>query len=473
MSGRTFIPLLLVPLASALLIGVVMFTALRTLTEGGSAEFRRNNALSWIAVLEDGPLQGSIERYRKDHPDSRMLHTHVWVVDDQGHLLEASTPNPLPESWSSLPHPVGDHELALAYRFLSLTPTATVVRLAGPAPRYAVLASPREERAHRHDVMEILLLGSALAFSALIAMLLIFVYLRIKSRQAREVLLRLERGDLKARFAIKHFDQIGNLMLDFNRMADEIERLVGRLAETEQARKTIFQELSHDLRTPLTSLRASIDTLALHWKEMPEDHRAEVLTVSQLETRYFMELMESLLFIAQMDEPRYKTTTEQVSLLDLVQEELHIRQTQETGDGSRISWELIQDSNSKASIAGDPHLLRRLVRNALENASRFAKTRVTVELKQEGAQLCLRIRDDGPGMTPDEIAMFGKARSRRVVYPGNQRHVSLGLGSVIMSKIVALHQGTLIIESAGGSGSTATGTTVEIRLPRAFGAAGA
>ena len=116
-------------------------------------------------------------------------------------------------------------------------------------------------------------------------------------------------------------------MLDFNRMAQEIERLVGRLQETEKARRMIFQELSHDLRTPLTSLRTAIDTLAAHGEQMTPIQRKEIITVCQAEISYYMEILEALLFIAQMDEPRYKKDTEAVNLSELLNAELQIRRS--------------------------------------------------------------------------------------------------------------------------------------------------
>jgi K+-sensing histidine kinase KdpD len=218
-------------------------------------------------------------------------------------------------------------------------------------------------------------------------------------------------------------------------------------------------------------LRTSIDTLALHWREMTDEDRSEVLAVSQTETAYFMELMESLLFMAQMDEPRYKKSTQQVSLLRLVEEELRIRQATELARSSEVRWELDQrDPKVKAMIAGDPHLLRRLIKNALENAARFASSRVKLRLWEQVDTVVLQIEDDGPGMTPEEISQFGKTRSRRLVNPRGASHVSLGLGSVIMIKILAIHQGTLEIKSAGGisQGGSATGTQLEIRLPRSL-----
>src|SRR6185437_14301757 len=123
--------------------------------------------------------------------------------------------------------------------------------------------------------LQLALLVFLFGVSILIAMVITYFYLRKKSGEARVVLAKLEKGDLRARFEIKRLDEIGSLMVDFNRMASEIERLVHRIQETETARKILLEELSHDLRTPLTSLNTSVDTLNDHWEEMPREEQQE------------------------------------------------------------------------------------------------------------------------------------------------------------------------------------------------------
>ncbi len=459
-----FIRFLLASIAAALGLGVLTLLALRALSENMNIEFRRHLLFSLESAFENGPIEGGAERYEAAHPGGKFFRPRFWVVSGEGQILTSNNRNELPEVWAGLSRPEGIHEVALSYRLLGLTPSLTVMRLATETPgnpTYLVVSTPQESRAYQRDFLQIFLFGSALAFSAVISMLITFFYLRHKSKEAREVLLRLERGDLKARFQIKHFDEMGSLMLDFNRMASEIERLVGRLQETEQARQTLFQELSHDLRTPLTGLRASIETLAFHWREMKTPQRDEILNVCRAEVSYFTELLESLLFIAQIDEPKYRKTNDEVDLVDIIASEISVREKSD----AKIRWNFSPVGFGKARVPGDSHLLRRLIRNALENAGRFAKTAVRVELLVDGPELLLKIQDDGPGMTREAIDEFGQPRTRRVVSIQDLSHVSLGLGSVIMKKILDLHQGKLQIKTSQ-DGSSTKGTSIEMRFVR-------
>ena len=469
MRKRTLLKFLVASTACALALGIVTLFVLRAFTESSTTEFRRHLLLSLTSILESGPLVGAIDRYEQSHPGSHLFRGKVWVLSYKGEVITSNTDAPLPTKWERIPKPEAPHEIRFIYPLLGLAPSATVIRLVSVSPTFLVLAPQREDRAHRRDFLQVLLFGAALAITALISMLMTFFYLRRKSKEASDVLLRLERGDLKARFQIKNFDEMGSLMLDFNRMAQEIEHLVGRLQDTEKTRRMIFQELSHDLRTPLTSLRASIDTLAAHGEEMTADQRKEIISVCQAEISYYMEILEALLFIAQMDEPRYKKATQAVNIGELLNAEVQIQKKGELASSSGIEWELkLQMPEAKATVPGDPQLIRRLIRNALENSGRYAQSKVGVTLLERGTDLVLQVQNDGPSITPEEIKQFGQPRNRRIIWGENGHHISLGLGSIIIKKIIDLHHGFLSIKSLEeGNQPDGRGTLLEIGLPRA------
>jgi signal transduction histidine kinase len=460
MTKWTYIRFIGVGMVCALILGALTLISFREFTENSTNEFRKGAALTLAKTLEINPKE-ALDLQEKLHPDSRPFRSKIWIVDSAGAIIATNNRDSLPRSWTNMPKPQKEHEIDLGYRLLGLTPAFTIIRLASPEPTFLVMASAREDQIRKNNFLKILIVGLALAFSAIISMLMTFFYLRRKSKEAREILLRLEHGDLKARFQIRHFDEIGSLMLDFNRMASEIERLVGRLEQAEQARKTLFQELSHDLRTPLTSLRTSIDALALHWEQMPSLDRKEIISVSQAEISYFTELLENLLFIAQMDEPKYKKNSDAVNIVDIIDSEVRTYQATALSSNQGPKFELSIERNFKTLLSGDAHLIRRLVKNLLENARRFAKTCVTITLVEEDTMVLIQIQDDGPGMSAEDIENFGKPRQRRLLDVTNLAHVSLGLGSTIVKKILELHKGTLKIKSSKG-----TGTLIQIELPK-------
>ena len=270
-------------------------------------------------------------------------------------------------------------------------------------------------------------------------------------------LARLEKGDLKARFEIKKADEIGSLMLDFNRMASEIERLVHQVQQTEKARKDLLEELSHDIRTPLTTLKTSIETLSEHLEEMPKEQQRDFLRMSRTELNYFLHLIEDLFFIADLGEPRYKKTTQEIDLAAVLSTEVEGRRAQKHLRPIRWLYEEPELSN-RPVVLGDPILIQRLLKNSLDNSAKHAESTVTVRIESVDDAFRILIEDDGTGISDEAISLFGQRKKQRIHFNNsfnnslndnlkdNTDSISLGLGSVIMKTIVELHGGELRIE---------------------------
>ncbi len=267
-----------------------------------------------------------------------------------------------------------------------------------------------------------------------------------------DVMLQLKKGNLKARFPVQQADELGQAMERFNAMADEIETLVERLRTTERSRMALLQDLTHDLRTPIASLKNLLSTLQK--PALAADAHAELLALAQRETEYFERLVEDLLVLAQVSEPQYKASSDRVDLKVLLDDEAD---SVALGEGPKTI--LVEGEN--LTVAGDPHLLRRLVRNALENAYTFAQDEVRASVQRHGTELQITIVDDGPGFTAEGLRDFGERRASRVLRRTAEGRLSVGLGSVIMRTVAELHRGRLRAYNRGD----AQGAAVEITLP--------
>lgn len=310
------------------------------------------------------------------------------------------------------------------------------------SPEYSlkVYISPFDKRMRPHGrppegaffILALVLFGSIAVGIALSLFTLTF-YLRRRANQIAEVMEQLKSGDLKARFQINQMDEAGLLMVKFNEMAAEIERLVTNIKEAESARTELLQELAHDLRTPVASMKNFLETLFYHDEKLTNEKRKNLLSLASNEVNYFEKLVEDLLFLSGVRElPVSKRKL--VSLKNLVQMELDIL------DNPTITTELI--ANEDYEVFGDEHLLRRLVKNALTNAIRHAQTRVVVTIKKEESNTTLSILDDGKGLESSELATFGDKKFSRK-FSSEKDHISIGLGAVIMKKIITLHEGVM------------------------------
>ncbi len=284
---------------------------------------------------------------------------------------------------------------------------------------------------------------------------IIFRSLRAAGSQADEVISELKRGNLKARFPIQRRDEIGAAMQRFNSMADEIEKLVDRLRQAENSRNNLLQELTHDLRTPVASLRTLLEGLFRSVSMNVEER--EIAELAEREVEYLGKLVEDLLLLAQLSEPRFKASQGLVDILAMLEDE---GDAIERKRDSKIEIKTYIHVE-QVLVQGDEHLFQRLFRNALENAYAYAKNKVAVEVKETGSGFIeIKIQDDGDGFSPEELARFGERREQGSGRKTRNGKPSLGLGSVIMKSVALLHGGRIAASNATGGGAI-----VEILLP--------
>lgn len=391
---------------------------------------------------------------------------HFDIVNPDGSVVYPPG-DKLPFMWNNVEKPDEEYGYESAGEVPGGHGARGLIRFSGPPTQFLYVAIERHGTDHRQIVF--FSTFAALVISVLLgigfAMVLLFRTLRERALQADFVLNQLQSGNLKARFRIGRMDELGAAMSRFNRMADEIERLVDRLKAVEKSRMTLLQELAHDLRTPVASLKNMLETMLTRGASLDAKIREELLTLSVREAEYFERLVEDLLVLAQVTEPRYRAGADRVSLDELVEEEAE-SVAAHAGANTRGGTPVALRTNISTGLPvvyGDTHLLRRMVRNALVNAFSFAKKEVAVTLDrgEDGGELRLEVRDDGDGFTPEALATFGERRASRMLDVRHPDRLSVGLGSVIMRTVAQLHRGR--VEAANVA--SGAGATVTIHIP--------
>lgn len=218
-------------------------------------------------------------------------------------------------------------------------------------------------------------------------------------------------GDLSARVAVEGNDEVAQLATRFNHAAGRIEALVG-------AHKALLANASHELRTPLARIRMAVELM----KESADPKRKAGLDqdIAELDA-----LIDELLLSSRLDAVSELDSHEDVDLLALAAEET-------------ARYERAQLSGDAASVRGDPRLLRRLLRNLLENADRHGVPPIQVTLTHEAACVTIVVADQGPAIAADQCERLFEPFYRRADARENR---GVGLGLALVRQIARRHGG--------------------------------
>jgi signal transduction histidine kinase len=231
-------------------------------------------------------------------------------------------------------------------------------------------------------------------------------------------------GDFTARVKVEGRDEVAALAASFNRSAERIEGLVG-------AHKTLLANASHELRSPLARIRMATELLK---REANPELRAELeRDIAELDA-----LVGEILVASRLDAVADLETREEVDLLALAAEEC-----------ARMDAAL---DGAPVAVRGDPRLLRRLIRNLLENARRYgANTPIEVTLSSEVGPAVLRVCDRGPGVPAAERERIFEPFYR----PAGAREPEggVGLGLALVRQIARKHGGDARCTPRDGGGS--------------------
>ncbi|MFZ2306480.1 MAG: ATP-binding protein [Rhodoferax sp.] len=252
-------------------------------------------------------------------------------------------------------------------------------------------------------------------------------------------------GDLSVRVPVSGNDEVGFLATRFNHAAQQIETLVKARDALLASQKSLLANASHELRSPLTRIR-----MGLEFMPPPSDASANLArdeitrNIGELD-----QLIDEILLASRLDAREADLgTVEPVDLLGLSAEEC-----------ARTNATLeVQVSGGELLVPGVAKLLRRAVRNLLENARRHADGQATLTLSQDGTMACIRVCDHGPGVP--------QAFQERIFEPlyrlpgASERDGGVGLGLSLVKSIALRHGGSVRCSNQAGGGAC-----FEIRLP--------
>jgi len=301
-----------------------------------------------------------------------------------------------------------------------------------------------------HAVDNLLLIELLVAAAALaLATLLVLQSTRTALRPLSSVIAtarRIAHGDSNLRLDPSRTDtELGSLAQAFDQMVESLEKAIEEARASDAATRRFLADASHELRTPIAALQASIETLLREQPERPERDRLEAAAAR--DTERLGGLVNDLLGLARLEAHPTRTPVDLTAVTRLLVEEAGERAPQAT---------IALSADNDITVRGDPDALERVLRNLIDNAlAAIPPTgRIEVHLRRVNGYVQARVTDDGPGVPESERERIFDRFVR--LDPGKPGH---GLGLAIAQRIVQQHHGDLTCDP------TADGASFTLTLP--------
>ncbi len=306
-------------------------------------------------------------------------------------------------------------------------------------------------------------LATGLVLSSALAAAVLWLALRKLTRPLRELTSELgafrnEAGGVDERA----FDsEIGVLRAAMRAMQRRIAQQFKRLEESDHQRRELISSISHDLRTPLSSIQGYIETVLVRADQLDADARAQFLRIALRHVELLSKRIADLFELSKLDDGRVEPKVEVFCLAELLQDVVQNYQLAAHQRGVMLS--LAAGSHMKADVAADIALIERVLQNLVDNALRYTANggEVTLALNAKGSQLEISITDTGRGIAQEHLPRiferYWHASEAEDTSPG----ASSGLGLAIVKRILDLHGSVVRVQS-----ELLRGTRIEFALPR-------
>lgn len=427
-------------LVALVIVGAGLLAVLNTTLRRGLDDATADRVRSVVSALRDDPpneLDGSLLA-----TDQRVV--SVQVMNQDGRVVRRSAEaRDIPLA----PITVVGNSLRTG---ITIEGAGNEMRISGqrthtPTGDYTILVAGGSESVESALKTVALLLGAALPIivGATAAISYWLVKRSLRSVEAIRVRVSdISTSDLAERVPVPpHRDEISALAATMNEM-------LGRIEAGHTAQRRFVGDASHELRSPLAAIISALEVGQAH----PELLNSELTTGALIPEVYRMQaLVDDLLLLARADERGLTLRTEDIDLDELAENEI-IRLRRE-------SVHVVHADLLPARVVGNTGAMTRLLRNLLDNADRYARTRVEVTVRVRDGSAELLVGDDGPGIpVAERIRVFN--RFVRLDSARSRSGGGTGLGLSIVAEIVAAHGGDVTIgERPRG------GTEVRVRLP--------
>ena len=290
--------------------------------------------------------------------------------------------------------------------------------------------------------------GVSLAVAAIVASV---VSQRITRRvgEAARAARRIAAGDLATRVSgleRRTYPELRELDTSINTMAANLER-------ARQGEREFLLAISHEFRTPLTSIRGYSEAITEHAVEDPASAAAVVVS----EADRLEHLIGDLLDLARLRARQFALDFGQIDVASVVR---HSAEALRLAFHSEHLELVIELPEERLLVHADYHRLGQIVANLLENAQKYARHQVSISVARDGEGVAIRVRDDGPGISPEDLPFIFERLFKSDRHPG--RTSGSGLGLAIVAELAQAMHATVTARSPVAEDGSGGGTEMTV-----------
>ena len=259
------------------------------------------------------------------------------------------------------------------------------------------------------------------------------------------------QNDLIATQPSPSLDEIDRLSEAFDAMQTRIDQQIGQIKQSDKMRRELITNISHDLRTPLTSMQGYIETALLKQEELSPQELKNYLEITRNRSQHLGRLIADLFELTKLDSNVVKPQLEAFSIAELIQD--IVQGYQLKANQNRITLNLEGDLDN-ASVFADIRLMERVINNLLDNALRHTPNQgsITISLKNKTNGVEVQVSDTGAGIAADDLPYIFD-RFYHVKNSEQEELKSTGLGLAIVKRILDLHFSNITVKSTVKKGT--------------------
>jgi signal transduction histidine kinase len=287
-----------------------------------------------------------------------------------------------------------------------------------------------------------------LIVSAFVGLLLIW-FITQKLNTITVGIREFQSGNFKARIPVKNHDELDNIGLVFNEMAATLSDNILELKATDEFRKELISNVSHDLRTPIASIQGYAETLIMKKDNIGNSEQLKYLEIIYSSCERLKKLVGELFDLSKFQTNQVKLNTEPFSIAELISDIANKYRIISQKKGISINAFIPKDL---PMVEADIILIDRVLQNLIDNAIKFCREGdyINIEIRHESpGKIEVLIADSGEGIKSDELPYIFERYSKTKDFSE-----STGLGLAIVKEIIELHKSEIKVFSQPGKGTS-------------------